>query len=84
MQTAASFFRGCLNVGSNAVHLVRVTTAGGNEQLWAAATSRDEAVGRVLKAVPTGCNARLMDDRLKPRHEVVTTMTPGEVRELAK
>ena len=71
-------------LNARAVHLVRVTTSGGEEQLWAAAVSRDEAVGHVLKAAPHGCNARLMDDRLKPRKEAVSTMAPGEVRELVK
>lgn len=71
-------------MGSNVVHLVRVITTGGKEQLWAAATSRDEAVNRVLKAVPDGCNARLLDHRLRPRREAVNTMASGEVRQLAK
>jgi hypothetical protein len=66
------------------VHLVRVTTVGGEEQLWAAAVSRDEAVGHVLKAAPHGCNARLLDDRLKPREKVVIAMAPGDVRALTK
>jgi hypothetical protein len=61
-----------------------VTTVGGEEQLWAAAVSRNEAVGHVLKAAPHACNARLLDDRLKPRRDAVDTMAPGDVRELSK
>jgi hypothetical protein len=69
----------------NLVHLVRVTTTDDHErQLWAAATSREEAVDRVLNAVPAGWKARLLDGSLKVRHEIIRTMTPGEVRELSK
>lgn len=35
-------------------HLVRVTTDDRTHQLWAAATSREEAVDRVLDAIPEG------------------------------
>jgi hypothetical protein len=68
----------------NLVHLVRVTTEDGQSRLWAAATSREEAVSRVLQAVPEGWDARLMSNSLRPRRDAVQTMTPGEVRELAK
>ena len=66
------------------VHLVRVTTHDGERQLWAAATLREEAVGRVLAAIPQGWDARLLNDFLKPRQAAVQTMVAGEVRELAK
>ena len=69
---------------SNGVHLVRVTTHDGKHQLWAAATLREEAVGHVLKAIPEGWRARLLDDRLKPREDAVLTMIRGDVRELSK
>jgi hypothetical protein len=68
-------------VNVSQVHLVRVTTPDGKRQLWAAATFREEAVGRVLDALPEGCGARLLDF-LKPRREIVSSMIPGEVREL--
>jgi len=66
------------------VHLVRVTTADQEPQLWAVATSREEAVDRVLNAIPIGWNARLLDGALKVRQDIIRTMTPGEVRELSK
>jgi hypothetical protein len=66
------------------VHLVRVTTNDGERRLFAAATLREEAVGRVLEAIPDGWRARLLDDFLKPRQDIVLTMVPGEVRELAR
>jgi hypothetical protein len=69
-------------VDPNLVYLVRVTTHDGKRCLWAAATSRDEAVGRVLRVFPEGCSARLLDGFLKPRRDVVLAMIPGEVREL--
>ena len=52
-------------------------------RLWAAATSREEAVDRVLAAIPDGWSARLLDGCLKPRQDAVLTMIPGEVRELS-
>jgi hypothetical protein len=63
--------------------LVRVTADDETQQLWAAATPRDEAVDRVLNAVPEGWSAKLVDERLKPREELTQTMTVGEVRELS-
>jgi hypothetical protein len=71
-------------VDLNSVHLVRVTTRDNEQQLWAVATSREEAVDRVLGAVPKGWNARLLDGSLKPRRDAVHDMIPGEVRELSK
>ena len=68
----------------NSVHLVRVVTDEGKQGLWAAATSREEAVDRVLESIPAGSHARLLDARLKLRPDVVGTMTQGEVRDLSK
>ena len=68
----------------NRVYLIRVTTDDGQSRLWAAATSREEAVDRVLQAVPEGWDARLMNDHLKPSYDAVAAMSPGEVRELAR
>ena len=69
-------------VNAHHVHLVRVTTDDREQRLWAAATSRDDAVDYVLNAVPEGWTARLLDETLEPRAEAVQTMMPGEVREL--
>jgi hypothetical protein len=66
------------------IHLVRVTTDDRKQQLWAAATAREEAVNRVLDAIPEGWAARLLDYSLKPRENVVRGMTSGEVRELCE
>jgi hypothetical protein len=62
---------------------VRVTTHEGEHKLWAAATSREEAVGRVLDIIPDQCSAHLLDERLKPRPHIALSMMPGEVRELS-
>lgn len=67
----------------NGVHLVRVTTDEKEYRLWAAATAREDAVDRVLNAVPEGWSARLLDDHLKPRQDTVRSMIRGEVRELS-
>jgi hypothetical protein len=75
---------GILNVDPNGVHLVRVTTDEKEHRLWVAATAREEAVDRVLNAVPEGWSARLLDDHLKPRRDAIRTMALGEVRELSK
>ena len=62
---------------------MRVTTHEGEHKLWAAATLREEAVGRVLDVIPKRCSAHLLDERLKPRQDVVSKMKPGEVLELS-
>jgi hypothetical protein len=69
-------------VNAHNVHLVRVTTDDCEPRLWAAATSREDAVDCVLNAVPEGWTARLLDDRLDPRTDAALGMMPGEVREL--
>ena len=66
------------------VHLVRVTTDDLEQRLWAAATSRDDAVDCVLNAVPEGWTARLLDETLEPRVRAVAGMIAGEGRELAR
>jgi hypothetical protein len=71
-------------VDPSRVQLVRVTTQDQEPRLWAAATSREEAVDRVLSAIPAGSNARLLNGILKPREDAVYDMRPGEVRELSK
>ena len=69
---------------ADSIRLVRVTTPDQSDQLWAAATSREDAVDRVLSAAAKGSNARLMDSLLKPGQEAVRTMAIGEVRMLSK
>jgi hypothetical protein len=71
-------------VDLNSVHLVRVTTRDNEPRLWVAATSREEAVDRVLGAVPEGWSARLLNGCLKPRRAALRGMIQGEVRELSK
>ena len=65
------------------VHLVRVTTDDRTHQVWAAATSREEAVERVLDAIPEGWTARLLGESSKmPKDGLSDGLFPGEVREL--
>lgn len=63
------------------VQLVRVTTDDGEKQLWLAATPREDAVDRVLDAIPEGWAASLVE--CHPSDEVVAAwdMTAGEVRQ---
>ena len=71
-------------MNAHPVHLVRVTTDDREQRLWAAATSRDDAVDCVLNAIPEGWTARLIDETLAPRPDAVADMRPGEVRELLR
>jgi hypothetical protein len=71
-------------MNAQSIHLVRVTTDDRKHQLWAAATSREQAVDRVLDAIPEGWAVRLLDDALKPREDAVRGMIAGEVRELCE
>ena len=64
------------------IHLVRVTTDDRKHQLWAAATPRDQAVDRVLDAIPEGWTAILLDEPMRPSQETTVRMAAGEVREL--
>jgi hypothetical protein len=65
------------------VQLVRVTTDDRTHRVWAAATSREEAVERVLDAIPEGWTARLLGGSLKVREDGLSNdLLPGEVREL--
>ena len=66
------------------IYLVRVTTDDREHRLWAAATSRKQAVDRVLDEVPEGWTARLMDDRGDAGHDALIGMKPGEIRELSR
>jgi hypothetical protein len=71
-------------VNAHPVHLVRVTTDDREQRLWAAATSRDDAVDCVLNAIPEGWTARLLDEVVGARADAVHGMLPGEVRELPR
>ena len=69
-------------MGETDVHLVRVTTDDREHQLWVAAVPREEAVTKVLNAVPEGWTAALLPNRLKPLEVEALNLKPGEVREL--
>ena len=64
------------------IHLVRVTTDDREHRIWAAATSREEAVDLVLDQVPEGWTARLLDDGRDHVGNALAGMQPGEIREL--
>ena len=69
------------------IQLVDVTTdifvnGVAKKQLWAAAISRDLAVGLVLGAVPEGWTAVLAASRLTPGEIEKLKMAPGDVREV--
>jgi hypothetical protein len=66
------------------IYLVRVTTDEREHRVWAAATSRETAVDRVLDQVPEGWAACLMDDRTNAGGDALRDMMPGEVRELSR
>jgi hypothetical protein len=69
---------------SGAVHLVRVITDDLEYQIWVAATSRDEAVSRVLDCVPEGWSASLLEQGLDPNKAAGLKLRPGDVRVLRK
>jgi hypothetical protein len=61
-----------------------VRTDDRTQQFWAAAAARNEAVDRVLDAIPEGWTARLSDVQLKPPPDALSNMVPGEVRKLCE
>ena len=65
------------------IHFVRVTPDDGTHQLWAAATSRDEAVDSVLNVIPEGWCAHLLEETFRPRAEAVDDIRPGDVWQLS-
>jgi hypothetical protein len=67
---------------SLAVHLVRVITDDLEYQIWVAATSRDDAVSRVLDCVPEGWTASLLEESLDSSEAAVLKIEPGDVRKL--
>ncbi|MCC8950861.1 MULTISPECIES: hypothetical protein [Bradyrhizobium] len=62
------------------IHLVRVTTDDGEVQIWLAATSREEAVDRVLDEIPEGWAVSLIQRQLAAEHIPALNMAAGEVR----
>jgi hypothetical protein len=72
---------------ADSIQLVVVTTDNfvngvAKKQLWAAAVSRDLAVGLVLGAVPEGWTAILATARLTPDEIGKLKMKSGDVREM--
>lgn len=63
------------------VHVVRVRTDSGEPQIWLAATNRDDAVDRVLDAIPEGWTASLIQRALGDDHAAALNMKPGEIRQ---
>jgi hypothetical protein len=65
-------------VDASRIHFVRVRTDDRTQQLWAVAAARNEAVDRVLDAIPEGWTARLLlDEQLKPQYESYATRRIG-------
>jgi hypothetical protein len=64
------------------VQLVRVTTDDRAFEVWAAATSSEEACSRILNAVPEGWSASLLDTRLTSQERTDLKLQAGEVRKL--
>jgi hypothetical protein len=72
---------------AGSIQLVDVTTdifsnGVAKKQLWAAAISRELAVGLVLGAVPEGWTAILATTRLTADETDKLKMNPGDVREM--
>jgi hypothetical protein len=66
------------------VHLVRITTDDKEHQLWVVAAPREEALDKVLNAIPEGWTAALLSNRLKPFEVEALNIKPGDVRELSR
>jgi hypothetical protein len=73
-----------MSQAAGAVHLVRVITDDLEYQIWVAATSRDDAVSRVLDCVPEGWSASLLEQGLDPNKAAGLKLRPGDVRVLRK
>jgi len=67
---------------SIAIHLVRVFTDDLEYEIWVTATSRDEAVSRVLECVPEGWSASLIEQGLSLDEVAMLRLEPGDVRKL--
>ena len=64
------------------VYFVRVITDDLEYQIWMAATSREDAVSRVLDRVPEGWAASLLEQSLDPNKAAGLKLRPGDVRVL--
>jgi hypothetical protein len=64
------------------VQLIKVTMDDRAYDVWAAATSGEEAVSRILDAVPEGWSASLLDIRLTAMEREQLKLEAGEVRKL--
>jgi hypothetical protein len=64
------------------IQLVLVTPDDRDHEVWAAATTSEEAFSRVLAAVPTGWSASLLDIKLTPQERETLKLDAGEVRKL--
>jgi hypothetical protein len=71
-------------MGARTIHYVRVMTDDRTQQLWVAATARDQAVDRVLDVIPEGWTARLLDEQFESLADLASDMVPGDVRELCE
>jgi hypothetical protein len=64
------------------IQLVLVTPDDRDHEVWAAATSSEEAITKVLAAVPTGWSASLLEIKLTQLECEALRMQAGEVRKL--
>jgi hypothetical protein len=65
------------------VHVVKVLTDHREQQLWLAATAREDAVAKVLNAIPEGWSASLSETRLTRRETKILAIAPGDIRRLS-
>jgi hypothetical protein len=65
------------------VHVV-AATKDGETQFWAAATSRNEAVARVLQRLPRGWTATLMRWQLTAKKIAQLNLEPNAVEKLGR
>jgi hypothetical protein len=64
------------------VHLVLVTPDDCRHQIWMAATSRENAVDKVLEAIPEGWCASFLNVALTLHERSTLHMAAGELRQL--
>ena len=64
------------------VQLIRVTIDDRAYDVWAAATSSEEAICRILDVVPEGWSAALLDIRLTSLEREQLRPQAGEIRKL--
>ncbi len=64
-------------------HIVRVLTDDRDQHLWLAAASPDEAINKVLDAVPEGWTAALLPNHILSRSDVAALhIGPGDIRNI--